>query len=141
MLCTTAINTFDTSRVCLSVRHTSVCVETTGLIEPVFVMEASFHLSHTVEMWVSPKITVRPCGTLSQTPDLENFATPSRSRCQQNLSSSSTVELVDDTYTTIDESWLFKPTASTIRYDTRCYFNVRSKANMSQLNLPHVTDN
>ena len=28
----------------------------------------------------------------------------------------------------------------TIRYDTRCYFNVRSKANMSQLNLPHGTD-
>jgi len=26
---------------------------------------------------------------------------------------------------------------ATIRYDTRCYFNVRSKANMSQLNLPH----
>jgi len=25
----------------------------------------------------------------------------------------------------------------TIRYDTRCYFNVRSKANMSQLNLQH----
>jgi len=24
-----------------------------------------------------------------------------------------------------------------IRYDTRCYFNVRSKANISQLNLPH----
>ena len=24
-----------------------------------------------------------------------------------------------------------------IRYDTRCYFNVRSKANMNQLNLPH----
>ena len=29
----------------------------------------------------------------------------------------------------------------TIRYDTRCYFNVRSKANTSQLNLPHGTDN
>jgi len=26
-------------------------------------------------------------------------------------------------------------------YDTRCYFNVRSKANMSQLNLPHGTNN
>ena len=25
----------------------------------------------------------------------------------------------------------------TMRYDTRCYFNVRSKANMSQLNIPH----
>ena len=29
----------------------------------------------------------------------------------------------------------------TIRYDTRCYINVRSKANISQLNLPHGTDN
>jgi len=28
-----------------------------------------------------------------------------------------------------------------IRYDTRCYINLRSKANMSQLNLPHGTDN
>jgi len=29
----------------------------------------------------------------------------------------------------------------TIRYDTRCYFNVRSKADTSQLNLPHGTNN
>jgi len=29
----------------------------------------------------------------------------------------------------------------TIRYDTRCYFNVRSKADICQLNLPHGTDN
>ena len=29
----------------------------------------------------------------------------------------------------------------TIRYDTRCYFNVRTKADISQLNLPHGTDN
>jgi len=29
----------------------------------------------------------------------------------------------------------------TIRYVTRCYFNVRSKADISQLNLPHGTDN
>jgi len=28
----------------------------------------------------------------------------------------------------------------TIRYDTRCYFNVRSKADISQLNLPHGLD-
>ena len=28
----------------------------------------------------------------------------------------------------------------TSRYDTRCYINVRSKANISQLNLPHGTD-
>jgi len=26
-------------------------------------------------------------------------------------------------------------------YDTRCYINMRSKAHMSQLNLPHATDN
>ena len=29
----------------------------------------------------------------------------------------------------------------TIRYGTRCYFNVRSKADISQLNLLHGTDN
>jgi len=29
----------------------------------------------------------------------------------------------------------------TIRYYTRCYFYVRSKADMSQLNLPHGNDN
>ena len=29
----------------------------------------------------------------------------------------------------------------TIRYDTICYFNVQSKVDMSQLNLPHGTDN
>jgi len=27
----------------------------------------------------------------------------------------------------------------TIRYDTRCYFNVRSKADIGRLNLPHIT--
>ena len=29
----------------------------------------------------------------------------------------------------------------TIRCDTRCYFNVRSKADMNRLNLPHGDDN
>jgi len=29
---------------------------------------------------------------------------------------------------------------STIRYDARCYFNARSKADVSQLNLLHSTD-
>ena len=33
------------------------------------------------------------------------------------------------------------PDNDTIRYDTRCYFNVRSKTDISQLNLPHGTDN
>jgi len=28
-----------------------------------------------------------------------------------------------------------------MRYDTRCYFNVRSKADTNQLNVPHGTDN
>ena len=37
--------------------------------------------------------------------------------------------------------WDVKPELNTIRYDTRCYFNVCSKADMSQLNLPHGTDN
>ena len=28
-----------------------------------------------------------------------------------------------------------------LRYDTRCYFNVRSKADINLLNLPHGDDN
>jgi len=31
--------------------------------------------------------------------------------------------------------------ATLLRYDTRCYINVRSKANMGRLNLPHGADN
>ena len=44
-----------------------------------------------------------------------------------------------------DSEWqwhqLGKSAPHCIRYDTRCYFNVRSKADISQLNLPHGTDN
>ena len=45
-----------------------------------------------------------------------------------------------------DDDWVkkcmeYEVEGPTIRYDTRCYFNVRSKANMSQLNLLHGTDN
>ena len=31
----------------------------------------------------------------------------------------------------------FLSNCAVLRYDARCYFNVRSKADMSQLNLPH----
>ena len=61
------------------------------------------------------KLRVLFCGTLSQTPDLDNFARANRSRCQQNSSMSSlTVEFVDDNYMTIDESWLFTTGQSTV---------------------------
>jgi len=76
--------------VCLSVCPSVTsryCTETTGRIELFWGMEASFHLSHTV-LQGSPKIIVLPSVTLSQTPDLENIATATRSRCQQNPSSS-----------------------------------------------------
>ena len=59
---------------------------------------STYHTLCYNEMWVSPKIRVWPSGTLSQTQDFENFATASRTRCQQHSSSSSsTVEFVDDT--------------------------------------------
>jgi len=47
------------------------------------------------ESLLSSRIKVIFSGTLSQTLDLENFATASQSCCRQNWS---TVELVDDTY-------------------------------------------
>jgi len=76
------------------------CIETTGRIELVFSIEASF--PHRTlcgkEIWVSPKVRALTFRTLSQTLDFKNFATAIRSHCQENSSSSSMVELVDDTY-------------------------------------------
>jgi len=40
-----------------------------------------------------------------------------------------------------DSEWQWHGPYDTIRYDTRCYFNVRSKADISRLNLPHGNDN
>jgi len=48
-----------------------------------------------------------------------NSAAASRSCRQQNSSSSSTVELVDDTRTTVDESWLFTTSRSTVTLQLR----------------------
>jgi len=36
--------------------------------------------------------------------------------------------------------WLDRTDGGTMRYDTRCYFDVRSKANVSRLKLPHGTN-
>ena len=44
-------------------------------------------------------------------------------------------------YLTASKSAGFLVNVYTQRYDTRCYFNVRSKADTSQLNLPHGTNN
>ena len=46
---------------------------------------------------------------------------------------------VESTTTANDHHQVFSD-CDTIRL-TRCYFNVRSKADISQLNLPHGTDN
>jgi len=35
-----------------------------------------------------------------------------------------------------ESDFIIKFLFNKVRYDTRCYFNVRSKADMSQLNLP-----
>ena len=105
--------------ICLSVRlsiTSRYCIKTSG-IELVFGMEAYsiYPILCYKEICVSPRIRVLPSGNLSRTPDFENFAAASKSRCQQNLlSPSSVVELVDDTYMTVDESWLFTTSRLTV---------------------------
>jgi len=98
------------------------CIETTGRkIELVlaWMLPSTYAALHYEEIWVSTKIRILFSGNLSQTPDFEHFATASRSRCQQSSFSRSrrssfTVEFVDDTYTTIDESRLFTTSRSTV---------------------------
>ena len=77
--------------------HNALCVtQTTGKIELVF-LARRFPSTHPTlcrnKIRVSPKIRTLSSGTLSRTRDEENFATASRSRCQQD---SSTAELADD---------------------------------------------
>jgi len=51
------------------------------------------------------------------------------------------VELVDGRLVAVSNDGSGPRYVDTIRYDTRCYFNMCSKADISQLNLPHGTDN
>jgi len=48
---------------------------------------------------------------------------------------------VIESHTTRLTGFTGRDSVARIRYDTRCCFNVRSKADTSQLNLPHGTDN
>ena len=70
-----------------SVRHKPVLYRNDWTNRAGFWHGSFFSIFHLCckESWVgpSPNITVLPSGTLSRTLDLENFATASRSRCQQ----------------------------------------------------------
>ena len=88
-----------------SVRQSRYCVETTGRIGLVLArrLPATYATLSHKEIWVFRKIRALPPGTLSQTLDLENFATASGCCCQRN---SSKVEVVDDT--TMVDAALYK---------------------------------
>jgi len=92
------------SCVCPSVRPSQAGIVSKRLAESSWVsarrLPSTYPTLSCKEIRVSPKIMVLPSGSLSQTLDVDNFATASRSCCQQN---SSTVELADRTY---DASWL-----------------------------------
>ena len=74
---------------------------------------ADIAVANVMPMHSKLRETPLPSGTLSPTLDLDIFATASRLRCQQHSSSLSTVQLFDDTYTTVDESWPFTTSRST----------------------------
>jgi len=96
--------------VCSSVRHKPVLYRNHWSWFLVWRFPCSCLRLSCKEIWVPLKVRVLFSGTLSQTLDLENFATASQSHCRQN---SSMVELVDDTCMTVDESWLFTTRRST----------------------------
>jgi len=84
-----------------------------------FLVEASFHLStlcYTRKCGYLPKLGyffVGLCPKLRTSKIFRHVASKRRSRYQQH-SLSSTVEFLDDTYTTIDESWLFTASQLTV---------------------------
>ena len=70
------------------------------------------------KIFIHSLIHTQDSGSLPQTSDMENFAAASRSRCHQlvNVVDNVVVDgrVVDDTYATIDESWLFTTSRSTV---------------------------
>ena len=99
------------------------CIKTTGRIESSWFWHGVFlpripHSHYVIRKYgYLQKLGYFPLGLCPKLWTLKNFATASRSRCQQHSSSSSsssTVELVDDIYTTVDESWLFTTSRSTV---------------------------
>ena len=113
--------------VCLSVTSW-YCIETTGRIG------LGFLWLFAEKIRVPRKNNGTTRGNFAQ--NFENFAMISRARCPQN---SSTVELVDDTYTTIDESWQFttslpQPTAEFMTHVT-CRLTAK---NRDQLRNPTI---
>jgi len=92
--------------VCLFVRPSVTsqhCIETSGRIKLFLAwkLPSSYPGLCYKEIWVSLKMRVLPSGTLFQTPDLENFATASRSRCQQNSSTVDSLRVVAVYYTPV----------------------------------------
>ena len=87
------------------------CIETTGRIELVFGMEASFHPSHVhcyKEIWASPEIKVLSPGTLSQIPDFETISPRQLDRIVNKSRRRSSL------LTQIRQSWLFTTILSTV---------------------------
>ena len=102
------------SRVRLSVRQSVTspyCIETTGRIELVFGTEAFLPLCHT-ENGNLQIIGYFPWDCVPNSGLRKSIALSTNS--SSSSSSSSTVELVDDIYTTIDESWLLTTNLSTV---------------------------
>jgi len=86
--------------------------------------------------------------TLRHTNSLMQLKTPPMSSYSQCGKLHNTMQNKNNSTKSTGRNYLMHPpmtivanNLTTTRYDTRCYFNVRSKANMSQLNLPHGTDN
>jgi len=81
------------------------------------------------------------CGGISWT-----VCKQSASRCRQITTPACTSshifyrpDALPDAQSTVSTHWRQCVICSSLRCDTRCYFNVRSKVNMSPLNVPHGT--
>ena len=126
------------SRVRLSARlsvTSQYCIKRLDESSWVFWLPSTYPTLSYKEIWLSPKIRVLSSGTLFQTPEWENFARASQSRCQQHSSSSSTVEFVDDAYTTVQCSR--KRVQQLKKRKKSCFFEIwKKRKNVKNVGLP-----
>ena len=141
---------------CVYTRHT--CVHTTPVCThatPVYTPHLCVHATpvRLPQVWCVLGTHFRPeVDVLSLTCSDADSDRPPWSRCPSAVSAVSDPGCAGDAWWSSDCHQLTTDVISilsrrasrcvyTVRYDTRCYFNVHLNADMSRLNLPHGNDN
>jgi len=109
------------------------------VLEAVMQSFSDFHQGPPRTIWQGPRRPLYKWPLLKSAPEQKLCSRRRTARCAVSFSRNLLNCCTTSSHTDYRVLLSGKPSFEddTIRYDTRCYFNAHSKADMSQLNLPH----